>query len=1054
MILNKLVSTWPNSPILFLISGFILFSQNMGAQVNRSLCIIDNIDQLESTRDPKCHATANRLEDFMYGTPLSNDARVKKTELQKKLILYIWDAATKVAQNNDKDSIGTNELEYVFNKLSMFGRYTDGDWYVNSDDGPVRILPNDLRQYSSVAYALRAMLSVEQDLLFNPSWELLPLTDQATQNIKIYLDLVTLASLKIADRRSRNRNQKFIEPKLLEDSWKTVLTPSKEDVFLYQQYPEEKTIAAEDGDFVTTKSIVSQKIKSYKAYNEISLPIFLRNIQVYFARHKWPTDEQKSNELKNYLMESLVYFCQELINKSSLEAVQESYKFIRAQHVNSVVPLFLPFEINSFEDVIYFPGTDESVMIESYDLDAFRDSGLHWLILQYAIDDMDAKSMLEPDPFAAEILVESVAQMALLVLRRTGEISLENQHVHIMLEDMENAFKWIQEMILSYPEKLSTADENKNDKLLSSSESTKANRKVFYDISAQTGIDFMHKSSDWLSRLIRSYVVLEEENLVRMAVPPAFGGSGVAAEDINNDQWPDLILLGGMGAKVYLNNANGGFEDITKNSGINIWNGEKSSYSEPRQIIVADFDNDGWQDIFISLVDDQHKLYKNINGLSFKDVSNTAMLGGTGRVAGPATALDFDKDGLLDIYIGYFGNYIEGELPSLSRNNQNGSPNKLFKNMGGMRFEESEHVGKNDVDFGWTQAVGHTDINQDGWQDIIVGNDFGVNAYYINQKDGSFKNLNKKLKTDKPSYTMNVGSTDLNGDMFPDLYISNIVVMEKDEKYVNPTGDTKMNFELEKMENIRTVEANDLFLSNTNNGKLIDFIKSDQIGRGYSSTGWSWDADFFDFDNDGDEDLYCLNGMNDFRVYGVENPYYSSPEGEKRDVLFAHSRREKNNFFVNENGMLTDKAELLGADLLSNSRSAAYLDFDRDGDLDIVINNYHDKAYFLENRSENSNNWIAIRLEGDTESKITRDAIGANIIVKPDNTNKSIWREVHSTTGYLSVHPKIQHFGLGKASRVDVTIQWPDGTKQEFKALDVNGEYLISRKAGVVKIAR
>lgn len=1032
---------------------FLFAARSQEPSVNNPLCIIDNIQLLESNKDPKCHATASRLEDFMYGTPLSPYARDKRVDLQKKLVLFIWDKCTKIATAEKQDTI-TNELVAdVLDRINVFGKLKSGEWFVKYGENAILVESNDLRQYSSVAYALRAMLSVEQDFLFNPSWELKPLDKKAVNSIKFYLDLMTLASLQMADMNVRKENRYIIEAEDFELAWNTLMSSSSEKIFLTSTYPSASVDIPVDSSFITLNAIIKQKIESYKAYNDISLPILLRNIQVYFARHKWPTEQATSDELRSYLIESLVYFTGKLLEDANLIAENESSPFLRARHINAVVPNYMPFELNSFEDVIYFPELENSIMIESYDLDAFRDSGLHWLILNYTVQDADKTKIKEPDPFAAEVIVEAVAQMALLVLRLSGEESIAAGNRHIKTEDMQNAFNRIQDMIYASTTLNSKVKPQNSQSLISGADKS-INSRIFFDATEEAGIDFFHKSSDWLSRLIRSYVVKQDENLIRMAIPPAFGGSGVAADDLNNDGWQDIILLSGMGLHYYLNNADGSFENITADSGLNIWNEEKKSHSEPRQIIIADFDNDGWQDVFISLVDDQHRLFKNMNGFRFKDVSDIAQLGGEGKVGGPATALDYDKDGLLDIYIGYFGNYLNGELPTLSRNNQNGEPNKLFRNKGSFEFEEKIHLYKDDIDFGWTQALGHCDINQDGWQDIIVGNDFGVNAYYINQKNGYFRNDSKRLRTDKPSYTMNVGTADLNGDMFPDLYISNIVVMEKDEKYVNPAGETSMNFDPEKMKNIRTVEANDLFISKTSEDGIEEYEQSRDIGRGYSSTGWSWDADFFDFDNDTDQDLYVLNGMNDFRVYGVENPYYNSPDGEAQDVVYAQSNKERNSFFVNENGKLNDKSDVIGGDLLSNSRSASYLDFDNDGDLDVIVNNYHDRAILLENKVSNKNHWIKLKLKGSPEDNINKDAIGSNIIVELADSGTKLWREITSTTGYLSVHPKQQHFGLGSEDTVNITIKWPDGKIQKFENIKANASYRIEYGQNISKSSR
>ena len=1016
----------------------------------RGLCVIDNIKALESQKDPKCHATASRLEDFMYGTPLTEQARIRKFDLQKKLILFIWNQASNT-MDTGKDSIDTDQLKRFSEEVMHFGRNVDGQWYVGKNDNQIIIDANDMRQYSSVAYALRAMLSVEQDFLFNPQWNLVPMNDKAIDAVKLMVDLATLATLKTADQNAREKGDFTIGPNAFEEAWNSVFENDNDRIYINSTYPSTQKSNTQLADYVTIKSIINQKIESYKIYNSISLPIFLRNIQVYFARHKWPNDTETSDQLKSYLIESLVYFCKELIVKADAVARTDDDRFLRAQHINSVIPMFLPFEINDFEDVIYFPNLEESIMIESYDLDAFRDSGIHWLILSYALQDIESMNVEEPDPYAAELIVETVAQMALLVLRFTGDISIQNGHELIQLSDMTGAFEYIQSLIYKSGQSEENSKEEESNIQTSLDVSESAQAKVFFDMTTNLKVNYYHKSSDWLSRMIRSYVVKKDENLVRMAIPPAFGGSGIAAEDLNNDGWQDIIMTGGMGVKIFINQNGKGFEDVSTHSGLDTWNPEINSFEEVRQIIVADFDNDGWQDVFLSLVNQNHKLFKNINGFNFKDVSDTAQLGGAGKVGGPATAFDYDNDGLLDIYVGYFGNYLEGEFPTLSRKNQNGDTNELFENKGNFLFEKVDHCASDDIDFGWTQALGHSDINRDGWQDIIVGNDFGVNAYYINQKNGQFKNATASLKTDKPSYTMNVGSTDLNGDRYPDFYISNIVVMEKDEKYVNPSGQTKMNFQLEKMENIRTVEANDLFVSRVDDQGRVSYVKSKDVGRGYSSTGWSWDADFFDYDNDGDEDLYCLNGMNDFRVYGAENPIYRSPDGDKSNVVYAQSNRERNNFFVNENGKLIDRASRLGADLLANSRSASYLDFDRDGDLDIVVNNYHDKTVFLENRTDNDNNWIGIKLKGNPEAGINADAIGCNIIVESKMDDYQQWREVKSTTGYLSVHPKMQHFGLGQIKEVDVTIEWYNGQVQKLNNLKANQEYIVDY-LGDVKI--
>jgi hypothetical protein len=215
-----------------------------------------------------------------------------------------------------------------------------------------------------------------------------------------------------------------------------------------------------------------------------------------------------------------------------------------------------------------------------------------------------------------------------------------------------------------------------------------------------------------------------------------------------------------------------------------------------------------------------------------------------------------------------------------------------------------------------------------------------------------------------------------------------------------------------------------------------------------SSTGWSWDADFFDFDNDGDDDLYVVNGMNEYAVYSSVNPYFTDATGAQRDIIMPVADAEESVFFVNEGGKLNEESRKSGANRFGNSRSVAYLDYDDDGDLDMVLNNFNTPAEFYRNNSEKlGNHWLKIKLVGDPAKGVTRDAIGARILVDT-KTQKGLWREVFSTIGYLSVHPKEQHFGLGADKKANVTVIWPGGERQTFAA-DADRRYEVVQGSGV-----
>jgi hypothetical protein len=1006
--------------------------------------IIKEIDQLESQRDPKCYATANRLEDFIYGTSLDFDARAEKIALQKRLIRDLWLKATDAAKKAGRTQIGVDELRPVLQAAVPYVATPAGDFVVLPDD-PRRteISARDKRQYGAVAYALRAILAVQQDA-FVDGTNLLPLDAPAVELFKESVDLITLAALQHADRATRTTNKHEIGGAEMKAAWAGLVGPTK-PVTAPHGAP-----AKSAEKFATTKAIVAEKLAAYEVYNDLSNEVFSRNVQVYMARHMWPTDPKEGEIFKARFTEIMVAWTADVMLEAEKRARKRGHPLIRIDDVHDAVQLFEPHELNEYEDCIYFPRLPKSdqIVIEAYDLDAFRDPGLHWRYLNEVLNDPQYKGTIELDPFAAELLTEGGAQMGTLILRVAGKIATAEGKDRLDLDHLAGAVKTIQ-TLLDKNASLPPAKKITPTAIASapSKTSAKTGGKFFTDVTAGSGIKFEHRMSDWLARLIRSYSIKESETV--LAVPPAFGGSGIAAEDVNGDGFTDVLVLSGSGNALYLGDGKGHFTDVTESAGLN-WKRPDGRPGEPRQPIIADFDNDGLPDILITYADDDHRMYKNLGNAKFEDVTARTNLGGKGLVGGPATAFDFDKDGLLDIYIGYFGDYVHGVLPTFARRNMNGLPNKLFRNKGNFVFEDVT-AGSGVDNTGWAQAVNHVDFDGDGWEDLICGNDFGSNSWYRNLGNGKFEDVSSKIGTDKPSYTMNIGITDLNRDGFPDVYISNIVTMNKDEKYVLPDAKTRLKFNPQKMANMRVVEANDLWTSNAKDGKLVSYAQSEAIGRGYKSTGWSWGANFFDFDNDGDDDLYLVNGMNEYAVYSSVNPYFTDSSGQQRQTIVPVAEKEAPVFFVNRNGMLEEQSAKSGADPLGNARAVVQFDMDGDGALDMMVNNFNGPAMLYKNNSAgNGNHWIKIRLTGDPSKGVTRDAIGAKILVDTAHL-KNLWREVFSTIGYLTSPPKEQHLGLGTDTRADVTVIWPSGERKTFKGLAADHTYHISQATGLQK---
>lgn len=988
--------------------------------------VLQAMENLEKNRDPKCHATASRLEDFIYGTPLSPEARDAKNVIQKTFLQRLWQHAASLSTRTNESTISGLDMTHALNTFFKLETISRENVRLRVGAQSTNLNVRDLDQYSSIAYSLRALLALQQDNLFSDAPPLPTMTPEAVVRAKAACDVFALGILRSADQSARKAKRNVVSDEDIYRAWQLI------EHHLPAPTPETsgKTAIKPPNAKTEMLNLVAAKVRSYQAYNQISNAVFIRNIQVYFARKRWPDKPDEATAFRRIFTEQLIGFAKTCYRNSSQQA---NNPIIRESAVRTVINDMLPHKINAFEDVTFFPNYDRNkqISIEAYDLDAFRDTGLHWRYLQYALDDSSTIAALL-DPFAAEYLTEQIAHYGLLLLRLAGQTCGNDGRAYLAPSDLQTAEHKIQTLLNDYPENAIIPMPEP----IRSSDGVHDGDPIFKDITAISGVNFEHRSSDWLSRHLRSYTRTGQDTAT-LTIPPAFGGGGVAAEDLNGDNYPDLLLLSGSGNQLYINKKDGTFIEKTRESGL-IWTRTDGHPGEPRQPLIADLDNDGDQDIIITYVNDAHRVYLNDGNAVFTDITEHAGLGGFKDIAGPATIFDYDRDGLLDIAITYFGNYLEGVLPTLARHNRNGSRDRLFRNMGNAQFTDvSDVAGIRGT--GWAQAVTHTDFDNDGWQDLIIGNDFGSDDYYHNQCDGTFEEVSRSMHTDKANYTMSISVADLNRDARPDFYISSIVTMNKDESYVSPNQDTPMRFDPDKLARMRVVEANDLFLSTASTNTFATYHLSQNVERGYAHTGWAWDADFFDFDHDGDEDLFVLNGMNDYAVYGRQNPYYRDPVSDQtKDVTFAPSHRDNNLLLINQDGRFQRASSSSGLALLANSRSASYLDIDQDGDDDIVINNYHGPAFVYENQSPKSaDGWVRIRLVGNPEKGSNRDAIGASLtLVLSDGSQQ--WREIRGSTGYMSVHPKEAHFGIGKAQPREIRITWPNGEHQKI-ALSESG---------------
>src|SRR5258706_11496088 len=326
--------------------------------------IVKEIGELEGVRDPKCYASASRLEDFIYGTPLEAGARYEKIALQKKLIRDAWVKATAAATDAGKPRIDVDTLRPILQAAVPYVQTADGNWIVRPDDASKTLITaRNKRQYGSVAYALRAILAVQQDALVDGT-KLLPLDDAAVELFKESVDIVSLAALQSADRQTRTDNRERINAATLDAAWKNVVRTAE-----IKPAPVHRAQAASGEKFATIKAIVAEKLAAFEKYNSLSAQVFNRNIQVYMARHMWPEDPAEAETFKKQFTETMIAWTADVMLDAEGRAKKAGHPFIRVEDVDAAVQHYEPHELNRYEDCIYFPRLphDERITIEAYD---------------------------------------------------------------------------------------------------------------------------------------------------------------------------------------------------------------------------------------------------------------------------------------------------------------------------------------------------------------------------------------------------------------------------------------------------------------------------------------------------------------------------------------------------------------------------------------------------------------------------------------------------------------------------------------------------------------
>ncbi len=510
--------------------------------------------------------------------------------------------------------------------------------------------------------------------------------------------------------------------------------------------------------------------------------------------------------------------------------------------------------------------------------------------------------------------------------------------------------------------------------------SKKTEQKLFEEQLAETtGIDFENK------------VIQDQENHV-LNYPYYFNGGGVAVGDINNDGLEDVYFSGNsVPNRLYLNKGNFQFEDITEKAGVKAAEGWKTG------VLMADVNQDGWMDIYVcrsAMADSvlrKNLLFINNGDLTFTEKADEFGVADN-SYSTHAAFFDYDKDGDLDLFV------LNHSLPKYAGFNnmlvnfkkQKGSKfqSKLYQNNQGKFSDVSEKAGiiNNLLSFGLGLAV--SDINEDGWPDVYVSNDFNEEDYlYINNQDGTFKNAIREATGHVSLFSMGSDIADVNNDALPDIFTLDMLP-ESNERIKLSSGDDNYDkyrilinsgFHHQSMRNMLQLNNGDGTFSEI--GQLM----------GISNTDWSWSSLFADFDGDGWKDLFVSNGYEkdytnmQFLKYTVDERLKSRQTGIAPDVnqiIGQMPSIQVGNFLFKNNGDLTftKKSEEWGISRLFKSNGAAYADLDNDGDLDLLINTMNEKSVLYRNTtSENRKaNFLKVDLRKSNPKKIIE---GAKVIV-------------------------------------------------------------------------
>lgn len=942
------------------------------------------INQSESQFDVKCWTTSKNISNLMFGFQTDDRAFHIRENLISDFTLGLWRYAQNL--NPDRKTLNAKNIREAFELLSRVAikkekaittvQFKDGDAKTGKLADPLTITELDFFDYRRTSNSWKTLYNLT---LLDPGQTFLQsdLTEDAVEALAEFTDIYAIVLIKKSIEAAKKDGQNIVLERHFKDKNSTYLTSASIGGW-------KPTGDYAPRAYAQALNYGLLKISNLEYINKKIPEAEIKKVYSIIAGKE--LTENGYQELKNTMKD----LTELLWRRAQDKNLPESY-LVSGLSLFDATQEILPYRTDDLSNVIFFHNTNAPLLYQEFESDTVRDDGYHWKIISELLSEKgkkqktDDKSKLMPlDVYAAEELTEVVSNYVVPLLKKASEISGSNvDRRHIK----ESHKFYLSYLTRHKPVELKTA-------LISTN-------LPYKDTDAPL---FRDATDEVLLKPFQNPEVIENDVMNSSTLMAFDAFRGVSTADFNQDGWPDLFIAHEGGKSVlYLNNNGKNFSDNTQSSGLEGITGITGANP-------IDYNNDGCIDLYLVRPYISSLLYQNDCHGKFTDMTESVGLFIKEIPTTGSIWFDADNDGWPDLYVLSTGDFRNGFLPMFG-DFQNALPNRFFHNQKGKKFiEKTDSTGLGDRRISLAAAA--VDVDNDNDLDVYVVNDMQRNMLFENKGNLKFVEVSKKSQTDDLGNGMGVSVADLNQDSLLDMFVTNVNVWNPKARYIRPDRSTKFQSTKELDRYVRSRPTNRLYMNAGNKVFKESFAEKMQH---FNVSSWGWNNFFFDFDNDELTDLYVVNGF--------------------RPESFNHHDEEKLLVKQTPDGsfhQLPHKISQLG--YKSNSRGSVFLDFDKDGDMDLVLTGLHSPKFYL-NEDQQKNNWVAFNLKG---KKSNRSGFGSRITVKTDTRSQSLQQGAIGGHFISYINGPV-HFGLGKNKLInEVTVKWPSGQKTVLKNLEAN----------------